>query len=104
MPTSKVTDVPAGTETFGVRVGDWVTYSNLERPADKNTVRIVGGVTVIERGILGSHTPLARALLGAQIGDEVELAVKGHPTRILKVLDIDTDAPGGAPGSEPPTV
>ena len=44
-----------------------------------------------------------RALLGAEIGDEVELNVKGYAPRVFKVLDIDTEDPGGASESGVPT-
>lgn len=85
----KVAEGPAGVETFGVQIGDWVTYCDPGTSGDMKRVQIVKGVSDSSKNILGSHTPLAQALLGAEIGDEVELKVKGYPPRPLKVLDID---------------
>lgn len=76
-------------ETFCVKLGDWVTYYDPKYPSDKKRVRIVNGASDPSRNFVGSQTPLARALLGAGIGDEVELTIEGQPTRTLKILDID---------------
>jgi very-short-patch-repair endonuclease len=76
-------------ETFCVKVGDWVTYYDPKYPSDRKRVRIVNGASDPSRDFVGSQTPLAKALLGAGIGDEVELIIEGQPTRMLKILDID---------------
>jgi transcription elongation GreA/GreB family factor len=85
----KLAEETSEAETFCVRVGDWVTYCNLETPEDWKRVHIVEGASDRSRNIVGSHTPLARTLLGARIGDEVQLAVEGYPSRTLKIVDID---------------
>lgn len=76
-------------ETFGVKVGDWVTYYDPKYPSDKKRVRIVNGASDPSRNFIGSQTPLAKAVLGAGIGDESELIIEGQSARTLKILDID---------------
>jgi transcription elongation GreA/GreB family factor/very-short-patch-repair endonuclease len=78
-----------GAETFCVKVGDWVTYYDPKYPSDKKRVRIVNGASDPSRNFVGSQTPLAKAMLGAGIGDESELMVEGQSARTLKILDID---------------
>lgn len=89
MPLLPLAEETSEAETLGVRVGDWVAYNDPRYPDDRKRVRIVDGASDLPRNILGSHTPLAKALIGARIGDEVELIVEGESPRILKVLDID---------------
>lgn len=76
-------------ETFCVKVGDWVTYYDPKYPSDKKRVRIVNGASDPSGNFVGSQTPLAKAMLGAGIGDESELIIEGQPPRTLKILDID---------------
>jgi transcription elongation GreA/GreB family factor len=89
MPLLPLAEETSEAETFCVRVGDWVTYYDPKYPEDRKRVRIVDGASDPPRNVVGSHTPLAKALLGAGIGDEVELIVEGQPPRMLKILDID---------------
>jgi len=88
-PLQPLAEGPSEAETLGVQIGDWVTYFDPRYPDERKRVRIVEGASNLPRNILGSHTPLAKALIGARIGDEVELIVEGESPRILKVLDID---------------
>jgi len=48
------------------------------------------GATDVQAGCFGLSTPLAQALLGATVGDEVVLPVPPHPSRQLRVVDIKT--------------
>jgi len=89
MPLFAFAEETSEAETLGVRGGDWVTYYDPRYPGERKRVRIVDGANDSARNLVGSHTPLATALLAARIGDEVELVVEGQPPRTLKILDID---------------
>lgn len=89
MPLLPFAEETSEAETLGVRVGDWVTYYDPRHPEGRKRVQIVEGASDPSMNVVGSHTPLAKALLGARIGDEVELILEGHPPRTLKILDID---------------
>ena len=89
LPLPSLPQETSEAETLGVRVGDWVSYYDPRYPDDRKRVRIVDGASDIPRNIVGRHTPLAKTLLGARIGDEVELIVEGESPRTLKILDID---------------
>jgi len=89
MPLFSFAEEASEAESLGVRVGDWVTYYDPKYPGERKRVRIVDGASDPAKNFVGSHTPLAKALLGARIGDEVELIVEGQPPRTLKILDID---------------
>lgn len=75
MPLPSLAEGTSEAEAFGVRVGDWVTYYDLKNPEERKRVRIMEGANDLPRSIVGSHTPLAKSLLGARIGDEVELTL-----------------------------
>ncbi len=79
----------AAAETFCVKIGDWVTYYDPKYPDEKKRIRIVDGASDPSQHVVGNQTPVAKALLGAGIGDEVELIVEGQPPRVLRILDID---------------
>ena len=71
-----------------VRCEDSVTYCFIENEKEVKTVQIVGGPNQPSMGIINIHSPLGKALLGAEVGDEVELRL---PTgiKIARVLKID---------------
>ena len=54
----------------------------------KQTFQIVGSTEAdIENGLLNIHSPLARALIGKEIGDNVEVKTPGG-TRDYEILDV----------------
>ena len=54
----------------------------------KQTFQIVGSTEAdIENGLLNIHSPLARALIGKEIGDSVEVKTPGG-TRDYEILDV----------------
>ena len=59
-----------------IEFGDFVTYVNIGVDPDREIgVRITKRDTDLSQGIIAEHTPLAQALLGALIGDMVELRI-----------------------------
>ncbi len=72
-----------------VQLWDYVTYTYQDDPANHKSVQIVKGHTDVEKGVVGDKMPLARALLGATIGDAVQLNLPGRPVRLLSVLSIE---------------
>jgi hypothetical protein len=67
---------------------DSVTYCFTENEREVKTVQIVAGPNQPSMGIINIHSPLGKALLGAEVGDEVELRL---PTGIktARVLMIE---------------
>ncbi len=88
IPSAEVEEV-IPTRILGVEVGDHVTYCHVETPDDRKSVQIIKGYSDTTHGIIGENAPLAQALLGAEVGDEVELNIPGRPRRVLRVLDIE---------------
>lgn len=76
-------------EELFVEVGDSVTFTYMDRPDERNRIQIVGTATNLDQGLINEGMPLARALLGATEGEEVELQVPAKPKRILKVLKVE---------------
>jgi superfamily I DNA and/or RNA helicase len=72
-----------------VEPGDRVTYFDILKADEKITVRIVGRPTNLIVGDLNENTPLARILLGLEVGDEGYLIVPGNNKKILRILEID---------------
>lgn len=83
-----------------VRFGAAVTVRDDDR-RDRR-YRIVG-VAEAEprRGCISYLTPVARALLGARVGDRVVLPVRGDPGAEVEVVAIDP-APAPEPDGSPP--
>ncbi len=76
-------------EGMVVETWDYVTYCDVEHPEDNKAVQIVEGHMDTEKGIVGENAPLAKTLLGAEVGDEVEINVPGRTKRRLRVLKIE---------------
>lgn len=72
-------------EDFEIQVGDLVTYRPVaDKDAGEVTVKITLRKTDPAMGFIAEVTPLAQALLGAVVGDEVVLRVPGkEPQRFL---------------------
>jgi len=67
-----------------IEVGDLVTYAPLATPDQEIVMRIVTGRSDFERGLISEATPLAQALLGAMVGNDVVLRVPGKaPTSFV---------------------
>jgi len=71
-----------------IEVGDVIRYIDLVNPKDVLTVQITQERDDFANGIVNEGRPLAQALLGAVIGDEVTLHLAGSISRTFHVLDI----------------
>lgn len=73
-----------------VSVGDHVTYKNLSavNPESELAVMITRNHTDPTAGLIAETTPLAQVLLGAVVGDQVELRIPGRGEQILEVIQI----------------
>lgn len=82
----KVVD-PASLDHSRVNFGSCVTIENLDTEA-KHTYTIVG---VLEsdpnKALISSSSPIARALMGKEIGDEISVEIRGQEVE-FEVLDI----------------
>jgi transcription elongation GreA/GreB family factor len=76
-------------ESMVVEIWDYVTYCDVENPEDHKAVQIGEGHTDTEKGVVGENAPLGKTLLGAEVGDEVEMNVPGRTKRRLRVLKIE---------------
>lgn len=70
------------------RVGDLVTYFNIESPEVLISVQITTSLTDLNQGLIGEGAPLAQVLLGSTPGDEVVLRVPGKPAVTLRIHDV----------------
>ena len=71
-----------------IEVGDVVRYMDIARPNDVLTVQITIGRDDFPNGIINESRPLAQALLGAVVGDEVVLHLAGNASRTFQILEI----------------
>ncbi len=71
-----------------VDVGDVVRYVDLSKPNDVLTVQITSGKDDFSNGIVNESRPLAQALLGAVVGDEVVLHLPGTTARNFAITEI----------------
>jgi transcription elongation GreA/GreB family factor/very-short-patch-repair endonuclease len=72
-----------------VRVGDLVTYFNIESPELHLSVQITTTLTDLNQGLIGEGTPLAQVLLGSTTGDEVVLRVPGKAAATLCIHEVN---------------
>jgi very-short-patch-repair endonuclease len=72
-----------------VQFGDLVRYANIEKLDDILTVQITEGPSDIASGVVSVTTPLAQALLGAVVGDEVSLHQPGARPRAFRIIMIN---------------
>ena len=70
-----------------VEIDELVTYVDLEQPDVIRSVRIITGPSDPNSGVINDQTPLAEALLGAEVGDTIEahLPMGTAKFRILEV-------------------
>ena len=71
-----------------VEVGDLVRYVDLGQPKDVLSVQFTHGKDDFPNGIVNATRPLAQALLGAVVGDEVSLHLAGSTSKTLQVVEI----------------
>lgn len=71
-----------------IEVGDMVRYLDLKTPQEILTVQITSGKDDFANGIVNESRPLAQALLGAVVGDEVSLHFPGAASRVFQINDI----------------
>lgn len=71
-----------------IRADDTVVYCFTDKEDQIKTVQIVTSPNQPDMGIISANSPIARALIGAEVGDEVEVHL---PTgvRTLRVLEIE---------------
>jgi very-short-patch-repair endonuclease len=80
-----------GEANMEVQVGDTVEYIDTSRGGDILTIRITRTTTALEQGLIAERTPLAQALLGGVVGDEVALNVPGIAKKALRIVAIKRD-------------
>ena len=71
-----------------IEVGDFVRYIDLARPNDVMSVQITRGKDDFANGIVNESRPLAQAILGAVVGDEVVLHLAGSASKTFQIVDI----------------
>lgn len=71
-----------------IEVGDVVRYIDLARPNDVMTVQIARGKDDFANRIVNESHPLAQAMLGAVVGDEVVLRDNKSVSRTFKIIEI----------------
>jgi transcription elongation GreA/GreB family factor/very-short-patch-repair endonuclease len=83
-------------QNLEAEVGDLVTYVPTKAPEQHVSVRLTKSRTDIANGFLAETAPLAQALLGAVVGDEVVLRVLGVPPQsfiVTRIVRAQEDAP-----------
>jgi very-short-patch-repair endonuclease len=85
---SEVISKPAVATAVSVRVNDTVSYCFVGAENEVKTVQIVTGPNQPSMGIINVNAPLAKALTGAEVGDEVEVRLPTGP-RVVRVLEIE---------------
>ena len=71
-----------------IEVGDVVRYIDLARPNDVMTVQITRSKDDFANGIVNESRPLAQAILGAVVGDEVVLHLAGSASKTFQIVEI----------------
>jgi transcription elongation GreA/GreB family factor len=71
-----------------IEVGDLIRYVDLANPNDILTVQITNGKDDFTNGIVNESRPLAQALIGAVVGDEVTLHLAGSASKTFQVIEI----------------
>jgi len=71
-----------------VKFGAKVTLENSQT-GEKTTYQIVGPMEAdISRGTISVTAPLSRALVGRELGEEVNVKTPGGETRIYEILEV----------------
>ncbi len=80
---------PDDDEQLYIEVGDAVTYCEVAEPERKLHVLITDAHSDFSQGLINEATPLAKVLLDAAEGEEVELSIPGKKVSVLKILKIE---------------
>ena len=75
-------------DDLDVKIGDIVKYVDTAKPDDVLWAQISYKPSDIPNGVISHTTPLAQALLGAVVGDEVMLHLPGGRARTFRILNI----------------
>jgi very-short-patch-repair endonuclease len=75
-------------EDLEVQVGDIVRYIDIQQPDDILSVQITHRASDLANGVVSAKTPLAQALLGAVVMDEVALHLPGAQRRVFRITGI----------------
>jgi transcription elongation GreA/GreB family factor len=75
-------------DDFEIEVGDVIRYVDLAHQRDVLTVQITRGKDDFANGIVNESRPLAKALLGAVVADEVVLHLAGSASKTFQVIAI----------------
>ncbi len=75
-------------DDFEIEVGDVIRYVDLAIPNDMLTVQITHRKDDFANGIVNESRPLAQALLGAVVGDEVALHLAGGVSKTFRIIEI----------------
>ena len=78
-----------------IEVGDVIRYVDLAKPKDVLTVQITHGQDDFTNGIVNHSRPLAQALLGAVVGDDVILHLTGSTPKSFQIIEIRRPTPRG---------
>ncbi|WP_308583135.1 GreA/GreB family elongation factor [uncultured Pseudomonas sp.] len=82
--------VAPATSTDKVQIGNWVTFANAQD--EQQRIQLVGEDQAdAGAGLINWGSPLGRALLGAQVGDEV-LWKRPAGDQLIEVLRIEPEA------------
>ena len=81
--------VPPATSSEKVQIGSWVTFAN-EQDAQQRIQLVGEDQADAAAGLINWGSPLGRALLGAQVGDEV-LWKRPVGDQLIEVLRIDPE-------------
>ena len=80
-------------DDLAVEVGDLVRYVDMAKPNDILTVQITHGKDDFSNGIINQSRPLAQALLGAVVGDEVALHLAGSASKTFLIVEFKRTQP-----------
>jgi transcription elongation GreA/GreB family factor len=75
-------------DVMEIETGDVVRYVDLVNPSDVLTVQITHGKDDFSNGIVNQGRPLAQALLGAVVGDQVSLHLAGSTSKTFQIIEI----------------
>jgi len=75
-------------EYVEIEVGDSVKYVDISKPTVMLSLQITSGKDDFPNGIVSESRPLAQALLGAVVDDEVQLNLPGLNPKVFRVCEI----------------
>ncbi len=90
MMSQRTDDILAHAARFDreVQVGDVVRYVDITNPDDVITVQLTVNKDDFSNGLISESRPLAQTLLGAIVGDEVQLHLPGSSSKVFRIIEI----------------